>query len=219
MPAYWGAKQLFRDKCGNRSVREIYYGTKMIKGFTTASYTIDELIGEKAPAGDVPKISGNGSSLSVMTNKLNPGYAYTKYYCDHIKFVMIYSGGCVVYDYTGKEIINISGTISFNYLTAKWTLGSKCIINGTTVFDSSNTSRDMSDGRLTYEVYYDTATRKWTVEWNGGKYTGNEQEWEPTYMRVAPQIWIISSTAGVDAYNGSIAINYLNRAKGYPNAR
>lgn len=220
MPAYFGTKQLFRNRLNSSgAIREIYLGSKQVMGFTVADYVANELIGEKANAGAVPNISGSGTSLSVGTDNYNPGYAFTRYYCDHIKITMQYSGGLVVYDCDGNEVVNITGTISFSYLTAKWTIGSKCVINGTTVFDQSYTSSDIDANRLAYEVYYDTSTRKWTVLFNGGTYTGSEQEWIPTYMRIYCQFWFISSTSGITSVNGYIFVSYMNRARGYPDAR
>ena len=114
MPAYIGAKQLFRNRLGGSPIREIYWGSKQVMGFTAADYNTNELIAEKAPAGDYPDISGNGSSLGIMTTNYNPGYAFTRYYCDHIKFVLQYSGGLSVFDIDGNEVVTITGTISFN---------------------------------------------------------------------------------------------------------
>lgn len=220
MAGYLGSKQLFRNRLGKSAVREIYLGSKQVMGFTPADYVTSEWIGEKAHAGDVPIITTNaGTSATVSTNNYNPGHAYTKYFCDHIKVMMQYSGGIVVYDCDGNVVVDIVGTISFNYLNAKWTIGSKCIINGTTVFDTEYSNRDISTGRLTYEVFYDLNTKKWTVIWNGGTYTGGVEEWRPTYMRVSPQLWFISSTAGVDFFNGYLFVSDMNRARGYPNAR
>lgn len=219
MPAYLGQKQLFRNRLGGGAIREIYFGNKMVMGFTNADYNANELIGQAAPAGGVPSISGNGSSLSVGTIKYNPGYAFSRYYCDHIKIVMQYSGGLIFYDVDGNEAVSITGTISFNYLTAKWTIVSKCYIYGQEKFNSSWSGSDTPANRLTYEVYFDRGTRQWTVIFNGGTYRGSAMEWKPTYVRVACQFWFISSTSGITSVNGYIFINYMNRARGYPNAR
>lgn len=219
MPAYFGTKQLFRNRLGGGAVREIYLGNSKIMGFNDADYVANEFIGEKAQAGDYPNITGNGTSISIGTNNYNPGYAFSRYYCDHIKIVMQYSGGLIFYDCNGNEVVNITGTISFSYLTAKWTITSKCIINGTTVFDTTYTGKETPASRLTYEVYYDKSTRKWTVIFNGSTYTGPVQEWIPTYVRIYVQFWFISSTSGITSVNGYIFVQYLNKAVGYPLAR
>ena len=112
MPAYFGAKQLFRNRLGGRPIREIYWGNKHVMGYTAADYNASELIGEKAHAGDYPDISGDGTTLRVMTTNYNPGYAFTRYYCDHIKITMQYSGGLSVFDIDGNEVVTITGTIS-----------------------------------------------------------------------------------------------------------
>lgn len=219
MPAYFGAKQLFRNRVGNSPIREIYWGSKQVMGFTAADYNANELIGEKAQGGDYPQITGNGSTLGVMTTNYNPGYAFTRYYCDHIKIVMQYSGGLSVFDIDGNEVVTISGTISFNYLTAKWTITSKCVINGTIVLDTTYEGSDTPANRLTYELYFDTSRRQWTLLFNGGTYRGSVQEWKPTYMRIYCQFWFISAYTGITMVNGVISVQYMNRARGYPNAR
>ena len=219
MPAYIGAKQLFRNRLGGSPIREIYWGSKQVMGFTAADYNTNELIAEKAPAGDYPDISGNGSSLGIMTTNYNPGYAFTRYYCDHIKFVLQYSGGLSVFDIDGNEVVTITGTISFNYLTAKWTITSKCVVNGSTILDTTYEGSDTPANRLTYELYFDRATRQWTLLFNGGTYRGSVQEWKPTYMRVYCQFWFISGYSGITMVNGVVSIQYLNRGRGYPNAR
>lgn len=219
MPAYLGTKQLFRNRLGGGAVREIYFGSNKVMGFNDASYIADEFIGEKAPAGDYPKITGNGTNITIGTTNYNPGYAFSKYYCDHIKIMMMYSGGLIFYDCNGNEVVNITGTISFNYLTAKWTITSTCVINGVTVLDTSYKGSDTPANRLTYEVYYDRTTKKWTLIYNGATYTGSAQEWIPTYVRIYTQFWFISSTSGITSVNGIIYVEYLNRAVGYPLAR
>ena len=219
MGAYLGTRQLFLNRFGARTLREIYFGNKMITGFTDADYSVDELIGEAAPGGEAPKVSASGTAVSIMTKNYNPGYVYSRYYCDHIKIMFQYSGDLILYDRNGNEIVNIRGTISFNYLTAKWTIGSKCIINGVTVFDKSNTQNSTPANLLTYEVYYNTATRKWTVIWNGGTYTSSEIDWTPTYFRLRCEFWFISSTSGITAMNGVVYVQYFNRGRGMPNAR
>ena len=118
MSSYLGAKQLFMNRFGARTLREIYFGNKMITGFTDADYSVDELIAEKAQGGEAPEIRAANNILSVSTKNYNPGYAYCRYYCDHLKILMQYSGECIFYDRNGNEVINIRGTISFNYLTA-----------------------------------------------------------------------------------------------------
>ena len=219
MSSYLGAKQLFMNRFGARTLREIYFGNKMITGFTDADYSVDELIGEKAHAGEAPKIEAINKSLFVTSKNDNPGYAYSKYFCDHLKFQLQYSGECIFYDCNGNEVLNIRGTISFSYLSGKWTIGSKCVINGVTVFDQSNTQKDTPANLLTYEIYYNTTTRKWTVIWNGGTYTGNAVDWTPTYFRLRVEMWFISSTVGITTVNGVIFIQYLNRGRGMLNAR
>lgn len=219
MSSYLGSRQLFRNRFGGRTLREIYFGNKLITGFTNADYSADEFIGEKAPAGEAPEIRGTGSQISVMTKNYNPGYAFSRYYCDHIKIVLQYSGGCVFYDCNGNVAVEISGTISFNYLSAEWTIGSKCSIYGKEVFNQSHKQRDTPANLLTYEVYFNTNTRKWTVLFNGGTYTGNEMEWIPTYVRIYAQMWFISSMAGLTTVNGVVYITNMNRGRGMPNAR
>ena len=198
---------------------DIYFGNKLITGFTSADYSANEFISEKAPGGEAPEISGNGSQVSVMTKNLNPGYAFSRYYCDHIKVEFQYSGGCILYDCNGNVAVEITGTISFNYMTAKWTIGSKCAIYGKEVFNQSHTERDTQAKYLTYEIFYDTSTRKWTVHFNGGTYTGNEMEWIPTYVRIYAQMWFISGSQGITAVNGIVRMTNLNRGRGMPNAR
>ena len=219
MPAYFGAKQLFRNKLGASPIREIYWGSKHVMGFTVAEYNANELIAEKAQNGDYPSISGTGTSLSVKTNNYNPGYAFTKYYCDHIKIVMQYSGGLSVFDCDGNEVVTITGTISFNYSTAQWTITSKCVINGATVLDTEYKGSDTPANMLTYELYFDRIARQWTLLFNGGTYRGSVQEWKPTYMRIYCQFWFISGYAGITAVDGIIFVEYMNRARGYPDAR
>lgn len=219
MSLYLGARQLFLNRLGSKTLREIYFGNKLITGFTDADYSVDELIAEKAQAGEAPDIKAGNNILSVMSKNYNPGYAYSRYYCDHLKILMQYSGECIFYDRNGNEVINIRGTISFSYLSGKWTIGSKCIINGVTVFDQSNTQKDTPASLLTYEIYYNTSTRKWTVIWNGGTYTSSEVDWTPTYFRVRVEMWFISSTAGITTINGVIYLQNFNRGRGMPNAR
>lgn len=219
MPAYFGAKQLFRNRLGGSPIREIYLGNSKVMGFSAADYNANELIAEKAQGGDYPSISGTGSNLSVKTNNYNPGYAFTRYYCDHIKIVMQYSGGLSVFDIDGKEVATINATISFNYLTAKWTITSKCVVNGTTILDTTYEGSDTPPSRLTYELYFDTSSRQWTLIFNGGTYRGGVQEWKPTYMRIYCQFWFISAYTGITMVDGIVFINYMNRARGYPNAR
>ena len=136
-----------------------------------------------------------------------------------MRFYFQYSGGAVVYDCNGNEVVTISSTISFNYLTAKWTIGSTIVINGVTMRDSSYSSTSTPAEKLTYEVYYNLSTRKWTVVFDGTTYAGSAQEWIPTYFRLAPTMWFISSTSGISAFNGFVGVTYMNRARGYPNAR
>lgn len=219
MPAYFGSKQLFRNRNGGKSTREIYFGNKMIMGFNSADYSVDEIVKEKAPAGDYPQVTGTGSAISVGTVNYNPGYGFTKYYCDHIKIDMFYSGGLVVYDCEGNTKVEITGTFSFSFLTAKFTIGSKCIINGSTVFDESYSGNSTPANKLTYEVYFDTANRKWTVVFDGRTFTGGAEEWKPCYARVLCQMWMIPGYQDISFYNGAIHIQYMNRGRGYPNAK
>lgn len=219
MPVYFGAKQLFRNRLGGGAIREIYLGSKQVMGFTTADYSTNEWVGEKAHAGDYPEISANGTSASIGTNELNPGYGFTKYYCDHLKFYFQYSGSAVVYDCNGNEVVNITSTISFDYLTANWTIGSTIVINGSIKRDTSYSSTSTPADKLTYEVYYNLSTRQWTVIFDGSTYTGNTMEWIPTFVRLGCQMWFISSISGISAFNGFVWVTYMNRARGYPSAR
>ena len=59
------------------------------------------------------------------------------------------------------------------------------MINGSTVLDTTYEGTDTPASRLTYELYFDTSTRQWTLLFNGGTYRGSSQEWKPTYMRIA----------------------------------
>ena len=219
MPGYFGAKQLFRNRFGGSPIREIYWGSKQIMGFTSADYNTNELIGEAVSGGEYPTISGDGSMLSVGTVEYTPCYAFTRYYCDHMKIIMQYSGGLVFFDCEGNEVVNISGSISFSYLEAKWTITSKCVFNGTTVLNSTWEGSDTPANRLTYEVYFDRGSRRWVLIFDGGTYYGPVVEWKPTYARVYCQFWFISGYAGITMVNGYIRIAYMNRARGYPNAR
>ena len=219
MPAYFGSRQLFRNRNGGKATREIYFGNKMIMGVTNAEYNANEMVGEKAPMGDYPKITGTGSVIAVMTENYNPGYGFTKYYCDHIKISMMYSGGLVVFDCEGNTKVEITGTISFSYMSANWTIGTKIIINGNTVVDESWTGRDTPANKLTYEVYFDTANRRWTVLFDGRTLTGGSEEWKPSYARVLCQMWMIPGYQDISFYNGAIQIQYMNRARGYPDAK
>lgn len=219
MPAYFGAKQLFRNRMNGGAIREIYLGNKQVMGFTAADYVANELIGEKASGGDYPDISGTGSTLGIMTRDYNPGYAFTRYYCDHIRFAFQYSGEFVVFDCEGREVVNIRGRISFSYLKAEWTITTTIKINGSTVYDNAYVGNDTPGNRLTYEVYYNTSTRRWTVLFDGGTYTGAVQEWIPTYMRLMCEFWFIIGYQTTTMVNGVISISYLNRGRGYPNAR
>ena len=58
-----------------------------------------------------------------------------------------------------------------------------------------------------------------TLLFNGGTYRGSVQEWKPTYMRIYVQFWFISGYSGITSVNGVISVQYMNRARGYPNAR
>lgn len=219
MPAYFGSKQLFRNRNGGGATREIYFGNNIIMGFKSADYVTSEIVPEKAPAGESPEISTGSSMLVVRTKNYNPGYGFSKYYCDHVKIVYTYSGGFVMYDCEGNVKVEISAGISFSYLSANWTITSKCAINGSTVFDESYTSRDTPANKLTYEVYFNTSTRKWTVMFDGRTFTGGAEEWKPSYFRALCQMWFISSTSGITMLNGSVGLSEMNKAVGYPSAK
>lgn len=219
MPAYFGSKQLFRNRNGSKATREIYFGNKMIMGFNSADYSADEIVKEKAPSGDYPEVTGTGSRIGISTVNYNPGYGFSKYYCDHVKIAFQYSGTFVVFDCEGNTKIEITQTISFSFASANWTMGSKCVINGVTVFDSSETARDVIASRLEYEIYYNTSARKWYVIWNGGTYTGSVEEWKPAFFRAMPQMWFIISQYDQVFVNGIITLSDMNRARGYPNAK
>jgi len=219
MAIYFGNKQLFENKIGTKPIREVYFGNSPIIQFGAPNFTADEIIGEKAPAGDVPNIKGYGTSIVVSTNNYNPGYGYTKYYADMIRITMMYGGGLVAYDKNGNVLVEITGTSSFSYMTAHWTLGSKCIINGVTMFDESYSSTDIPSARLSYKVYYSTSEKKWICEWNNKVYKGPECEWNYAYFRVAPTLWMIPAPEQIYFYNGSISIYELNKGKGIPEAR
>lgn len=219
MPAYFGRNQLFRNRNGTGALREIYFGNQMIMGFNSANYSADEIVKEKAPAGDYPEVNGNGSTITISTVNYNPGYGFSKYYCDHVKLQFTYSGTFLVFDCEGNTKVEITQTISFSFASANWTMGSKCVINGNVVFDSSHTARDVVGSKLTYEVYFDLSSRRWCVIWDGGTYYGNVEEWKPTYFRAMPQMWFIISQYDQIFVNGVIGLTNMNRARGYPNAK
>ena len=191
----------------------------MIMGFNSADFNANEIVREKAPAGDYPDVTGTGSVISIRTNNYNPGYGFSKYYCDHVKVEFMYSGGLVFFDCEGNAKVEITGTISFSYLTAQWTIGSKCIINGSTVFDESYKSNSTPANKLTYEVFFDTINRRWTVLFDGRTFTGGAEEWKPSYFRALCQMWFISGYQDISFYNGSVTARVMNRGRGYPNAK
>lgn len=219
MGAYLGKNELFLNRFGKRTLREIYFGNKMITGFTDADYSADEMIGEKIQSGDYPVIKGTGSVITVSTNNYNPGYGFNKYYCDHMKFWFFYSGYVDVYDCKGNAVIAIENSISFSFATGKWEVGRKISIYGSEVFNKTTKATSIDQSYLEYEFYYDKNTRKWVVLHEGGTYTSGETDWYPVYCRLRPQIWFLISTYDSQFFDGSINITYMNKAQGMPLAR
>ncbi len=219
MGAYLGSKMLFVNKFGSKELREMYLGNQLIYGFTNADYSVDEMVGEKAPAGDYPVIKGTGSVITVSTNKYNPGYGYTKYYCDHMNFYFFYSGVVEVFDRYGNEIITVNNGISFSFASGKWEVTRKVTIYGQEVLNKTTKETDINQNYLTYEIYYDTANRQWVVVNCGNQYRSAVKDWIPAYFRLRPQIWFLISTVSTQIFDGSINVTYMNRAKGMPNAK
>ena len=219
MPAYFGNKQLFRNRNGSGATREIYFGNKMIMGFTDSEYSTSEIVREKAPAGDYPDVTTNTGVIVIGTNNYNPGYGFSKYYCDHVTVTFIYNGELAFFDCDGNSKIDIYSHISFSYLSAQWTITSRIKINGETKLDENWTGRDTPDNKISFEAYFDTSTRKWTVKYDGRTFTGNAEEWKPSYLRAMCQMWLIPGYQTINTYNGHVSLRNMNRGRGYPSAK
>lgn len=219
MPAYLGSKQLFRNRISTNPIREIYLGSKKIMGFQNANYSADEITAKPLSNSKIlPKISGTGSIINVSTNDYTSGFAYSKFYCDHLEYNMMYSGDCFVYDSSGNKIISVECTDSFSFASGKWTLTCKVTMFGTQVLNDSHSSSQIDGARLAVKLFYDHANKQWVFQRAGVEKRSEVTEWQPTYFSVSPRMWFIISTYDSMFFDGIISITNMNKAVGYPQA-
>ena len=220
MPAYYGAKQLFRNRLSTRPVREIYLGTNRVMGYANAQYSADEITTKAINNVEKPPtIKGTGSAISVSTTGYASGYAYSKYYCDRIEATMMYAGNYYFYDSSGNTIVSIECDCTFSYATARWTLSCKASVLGKQIINTSKSSSNMDSNRLAIKIYYNFTTSQWNIEYGGSTYASDTTEWQPTYFCVMPQMWFIISQYDSQFFNGTITLTKIERAYGYPQAK
>ena len=134
MPAYLGTKQLFKNHLGGKPLREIYHGTKKIMGFKDGRYNADDFVTRAINNIEKPPTINAGDHIvNVSTTGYATGYAYSKHYCDHLEYSMMYAGDCYFYDAQGNEIISIKCTEDWSFASGKWTLTCKVVMFGKTL--------------------------------------------------------------------------------------
>lgn len=164
------------------------------------------------------EISANDSGIAVSTKDYVSGYAYSKYYCDHLEYTMMYSGTAIFYDTNGNEIVKIECTDSFSFMHGKWTLTCKVTMLGEVVYDNSVDTTSIEEKYVTIKIYFDLANKQWVFERAGVTKRSKVTEWQPTYFSVSPRMWFIISQYDSMFFDGFIRITYMNKAVGYPQA-